>query len=176
VDNQAAWIVRDRDGTYSERLACGEPLRAIVPFRVGGKAFVLSATEVAVRTVLKSKIHRATVTQADLHYEGSITIDRALMEAADILPYEQVHVLDVNNGNRLTTYAIEGDRDSGQICINGAAAHLVDPGDIVIILTYKSATEAEASNARPQLVYVDERNRIARIGHSIEAVPPVAVA
>ena len=128
------------------------------------------------RTVLKSKIHRATVTQADLHYEGSITIDRTLMEAADILPYEQVHVLDVNNGNRLTTYAIEGERDSGQICINGAAAHLVDPGDVVIILTYKTATDLEAREHHPQLVYVDERNRIARIGHSIEAAPPVPVA
>lgn len=128
------------------------------------------------RTVLKSKIHRATVTQADLHYEGSITIDRALMEAADILPYEQVHVLDVNNGSRLTTYAIEGERDTGQICINGAAAHLVDPGDIVIILTYQSATEAEAHDADPRLVYVDERNHITRIGHSIQAQPPVAVA
>lgn len=123
------------------------------------------------RTVLKSKIHRATVTQADLHYEGSITVDPALLEAADILPFEQVHVLDVNNGNRLTTYAIEGERDSGQICINGAAAHLVDPGDIVIILTYKSATDAEARAVEPTLVYVDERNRISRIGHAIEPAP-----
>jgi aspartate 1-decarboxylase len=123
------------------------------------------------RTVLKSKIHRATVTQADLHYEGSITIDPTLMDAADILPFEQVHVLDVNNGTRLTTYAIEGERDSGQICINGAAAHLVDPGDVVIILTYKSATDAEARSVEPTLVYVDGRNRIARIGHAIEPAP-----
>ncbi|MEX2227377.1 MAG: aspartate 1-decarboxylase [Dehalococcoidia bacterium] len=121
------------------------------------------------RTVLKSKIHRATVTQADLHYEGSITLDVALMEAADILPFEQVHVLDVNNGHRLTTYAIEGERDCGQVCINGAAAHLVDPGDVVIILTYKGATDAEARSLEPTLVYVDERNRIARIGHAIAA-------
>ena len=123
------------------------------------------------RTVLKSKIHRATVTQADLNYEGSITIDVGLMEAADILPFEQVHVLDVNNGNRLTTYAIEGQRHSGQICINGAAAHLVDPGDIVIILTYKGAADAEARSLEPTLVYVDEHNRIARIGHAIAAAP-----
>lgn len=123
------------------------------------------------RTVLKSKIHRATVTQADLHYEGSITIDAALMEAADILPFEQVHVLDVNNGARLTTYAIEGPAHSGQICINGAAAHLVDPGDIVIILTYKDATEEAARGNEPTLVYVDGQNRITRIGHAIEPAP-----
>ncbi len=125
------------------------------------------------RTVLKSKIHRATVTQADLHYEGSITIDPALMDAADILPFEQVHVLDVNNGNRLATYAIEGERDSGQICINGAAARLVSPGDVVIILTYHGVSDGDARELRPSLVYVDERNRIARIGHHIE---PAAVA
>jgi len=124
-----------------------------------------------VRTVLKSKIHRATVTQADLNYEGSITIDAALMEAADILPFEQVHVLDVNNGNRLTTYAIEGQRNSGQICINGAAARLVSPGDTVIILSYVSATEEEARRMRPSLIYVDEANHIARTGHVIEPAP-----
>lgn len=123
------------------------------------------------RTVLKSKIHRATVTQADLHYEGSITIDAALMEAADILPFEQVHVLDVNNGARLTTYAIEGPPHSGQMCINGAAAHLVDPGDIVIILTYKQATDVDARRNEPALVYVDAHNRIERIGHHIEPAP-----
>lgn len=128
------------------------------------------------RTVLKSKIHRATVTQADLNYEGSITIDPTLMDAADILPFEQVHVLDVNNGNRLTTYAIEGERDSGQICINGAAARMVSPGDIVIILTYNSVTDAEARELEPALVYVDEQNRIARIGHHIAPAPVGAVA
>lgn len=126
-----------------------------------------------VRTVLKSKIHRATVTQADLNYEGSITIDPMLMDAADILPFEQVHVLDVNNGNRLTTYAIEGERESGQICINGAAARLVSPGDVVIILTYNSVTDAEAREMQPSLVYVDDRNRIVRTGH---AIAPAAVA
>jgi aspartate 1-decarboxylase len=123
------------------------------------------------RTVLKSKIHRATVTQADLHYEGSITIDSALMEAADILPFEQVHVLDVDNGARLTTYAIEGERDSGQICINGAAARIVSTGDIVIILTYDSVDDATAREHQPQLVYVDERNRISRTGHHIDPAP-----
>ena len=127
--------------------------------------------DIAVRTILKSKIHRATVTQADLHYEGSITVDPILLEAADILPFEQVHVLDVDNGNRLTTYAIEGARGSGQVCINGAAARLVSPGDTVIILTYTTATDAEALRAQPALVYVDERNRIVRTGSHIEPAP-----
>ena len=125
------------------------------------------------RTILKSKIHRATVTQADLNYEGSITIDAQLMRAADILPFEQVQVLDVNNGNRLTTYAIEGESGSGQICINGAAARLVSPGDIVIILTYSAMGDAEAREHEPALVYVDDTNRITRIGHEIA---PAAVA
>lgn len=125
------------------------------------------------RTILKSKIHRATVTQADLNYEGSITIDAQLMREADILPFEQVQVLDVNNGNRLTTYAIEGESGSGQICINGAAARLVSPGDIVIVLTYSAMTDAEAREHEPQLVYVDERNRITRTGH---AIAPAAIA
>ena len=119
------------------------------------------------RTMLKSKIHRATVTQADLHYEGSITIDSALMEAADILPFEQVQVLDVDNGARLTTYAIEGERGLGQVCINGAAARLVSAGDTVIILTYTQASEAEAREHVPQLVYVDAQNRIVRTGSHI---------
>ncbi|MHB8684902.1 MAG: aspartate 1-decarboxylase [Dehalococcoidia bacterium] len=123
------------------------------------------------RTILKSKIHRARVTQADLHYEGSITLDPLLLEAADILPYEQVHVLDVDNGCRLTTYAIEGERGSGQVCINGAAARLVSPGDTVIILTYTTASDAEARRAQPALVYVDERNRIVRTGSHIEPAP-----
>ena len=120
------------------------------------------------RTVLKSKIHRARVTQADLHYEGSITIDADLMEAADVLPYEQVHVLDVDNGARLTTYAIEGARGSGEICINGAAARLVKPNDTVIILTYRTAPDEEARSIEPSLVYVDEHNRIKRTARHIE--------
>jgi aspartate 1-decarboxylase len=130
-----------------------------------------------VRTILKSKIHRATVTQADLHYEGSITIDPVLMRAADILPFEQVHVLDVDNGARLTTYAIEGAAESGQICINGAAARLVSPGDTVIILSYATVSEAEARDVRPSLVYVDRENRIVRTGSHIDPAPvPAATA
>jgi aspartate 1-decarboxylase len=124
--------------------------------------------------MLKSKIHRATVTQADLHYEGSITLDPLLLEAADIAPFEQVHVLDVDNGNRLTTYAIQGERGSGQVCINGAAAHLVHAGDTVIILTYAGISEAEARAHRPALVYVDGRNRITRVGHEIAPAPALA--
>lgn len=112
-----------------------------------------------VRTMLKSKIHRARVTDANLHYEGSVTIDADLMEAADILPYEQVQVLDVDNGQRLTTYAIEGPRGSGVICINGAAARVVSKGDTVIILTYGTYTESELASHHPRKVYVDEGNR-----------------
>jgi aspartate 1-decarboxylase len=126
-----------------------------------------------VRTLLKSKIHRATVTQADLHYAGSITIDPDLMHEADMLPFEQVHVLDIDNGARLTTYAIEGARGSGQICINGAAAHLVHAGDIVIILSYSTLSETEAQTHTPRLVYLDHNNRIVRTGSHIE---PAAVA
>lgn len=112
------------------------------------------------RTMLKSKIHRARVTSGNIDYEGSITIDKSLMEAADIFPYERVEVLDINNGARLSTYAIEGERGSGEICLNGAAARLVDKGDIVIILTYHEVPEEEAVNATPRLVYVDSANRI----------------
>jgi len=112
------------------------------------------------RTMLKSKIHRATVTRANLHYEGSITIDRELMEAADLLPYEQVHVLDIDNGSRLETYVIEGERGSGVVGINGAAARLVNEGDKVIIVSYDTVSEADAVNTVPKLVYVDSRNAI----------------
>jgi aspartate 1-decarboxylase len=110
--------------------------------------------------MLKSKIHRATVTGADINYEGSITLDPTLMGAADIIPYEQVQVLDVNNGSRLTTYAIEGERGSGDVVINGAAARLVSAGDIVIILTYTDLPEHEARSHHPTRVYVDSDNRI----------------
>ena len=110
--------------------------------------------------MLKSKIHRATVTDADVNYEGSITLDSLLMEAADILPYEQVHVLDINNGSRLTTYVIEGNRGSGEVAINGAAAHLVNVGDLVIILTYREMEDHVARTCEPRLVYVDGENRI----------------
>jgi aspartate 1-decarboxylase len=124
------------------------------------------------RTMLKSKIHRATVTEADLHYVGSITIDRDLLEAADILPYEQVHVLDVDNGSRLETYAIEGERGSGEICINGAAARLVSPGDIVLILSYQAVRDEEARDIHPKIIHVDGANRVVSIGPVAE---PAAV-
>lgn len=112
------------------------------------------------RTILKSKIHRARITEVNLDYEGSVTIDRLLMEAADILPYEMVHVLDLNNGARFETYAIEGEPGSGQVCINGAAARLVSKGDTVIILSYGVVSDEEARTLQPRLVYVDERNAI----------------
>jgi aspartate 1-decarboxylase len=119
--------------------------------------------------MLKSKIHRARVTDTNIDYEGSITIDKRLMEEADIIPYEQVHVLDVNNGARFTTYAIEGGR--GEICLNGAAARLVAKGDIVIILTYCHVGEGEDRNHVPRLVYVDANNAIIGVKHAVEATP-----
>ena len=111
------------------------------------------------RTLMKSKIHRATVTDANLHYQGSVTLDPLLMEAADILEHERVDVLDVTNGNRLTTYAIPGAPGRGEVCLNGAAAHLVARGDLVILVTYAEYEEDEARRHRPQVVFVDERNR-----------------
>ena len=116
------------------------------------------------RTMLKSKLHRATVTQADLHYVGSITIDADLMDAADLLPGEQVAVVDVTNGARLETYVIEGERGSGVIGINGAAAHLVHTGDLVIIISYAALPDAEAKAYEPRIVFVDEANRVAHRG------------
>ena len=113
------------------------------------------------RTMLKSKIHRARVTQVDLDYEGSITIDRSLMEATDILPFERVEVLNVNNGARFSTYAIEGEANSGIIGINGAAARLAAKGDIVIILSYCQVPDDDAVNMTPRIVRVDSRNRVA---------------
>ncbi len=112
------------------------------------------------RTMLKSKIHRARVTQCNIDYEGSITIDKDLMEAADLLPYEKVDVLNINNSARFHTYAIEGEGGSGEICLNGAAARLVAKGDIVIILSYHVVAEEEAATANPRLVYVNSENRI----------------
>jgi aspartate 1-decarboxylase len=112
------------------------------------------------RTMLKSKIHRARVTQVDLDYEGSITIDRSLMEASDILPFERVEVLNVHNGARFSTYAIEGEANSGIIGINGAAARLVAKGDIVIILSYCQVPDDDAVNMVPRIVRVDSRNTI----------------
>jgi aspartate 1-decarboxylase len=114
--------------------------------------------------MLRGKIHRARVTDANLDYQGSITIDSLLMEAADILPYEMVHVLDINNGARFETYAIEGGRGSGEICINGAAARLVAKGDLVIILAYKVVSDEEARSSQPRLVYVDESNAPSPVG------------
>ena len=119
------------------------------------------------RTMLKSKIHRARVTDANLHYEGSVTLDPVLMEAADLLPYEQVQLLDIDNGARLTTYVIEGDRGSGQVVVNGAAAHLIHRGDTIIVLSYVTLPDGEARRFEPRLVYVDEANLIVRVGHAV---------
>ncbi len=121
------------------------------------------------RSLFKSKIHRATVTQADVHYEGSVTIDSSLMEAADILPFEHVHVWDVTRGTRLETYAIRGEPGSGVICINGAAAHLVHPGDLVIIATFVDVDEQEARSWKPRVVFVDEHNRVRAAG--VDEIP-----
>ncbi|MEY3174485.1 MAG: Aspartate 1-decarboxylase precursor [Planctomycetota bacterium] len=121
------------------------------------------------RTLLKSKIHRATVTDASLHYEGSITIDPLLMEAADICEWEQVDVYDINNGNRLTTYAIPGQPGSGTICLNGAAARLVQIGDLVIICSYAEFSEDERRTHTPAIVLVNERNVRVTQGSKISA-------
>ena len=123
------------------------------------------------RTMLKSKIHRARVTGLNIDYEGSITIDRKLMEEADILPYEQVEVLNINNGARFTTYAITGNGESGTICLNGAAARLANKGDIIIILSYCQVEDSEAVSFMPRLVYVDDKNNIVETKRAIEAMP-----
>ena len=112
------------------------------------------------RFMLKSKIHRAAITGADLEYEGSITIDRDLMDAADIVSYEKVAIWDVTNGSRLETYAIEGERGSGVICLNGAAARLVAPKDLIIIASFVNMDNAAALKYEPKLVFVDEKNRM----------------
>jgi len=112
------------------------------------------------RFMLKSKIHRATVTDADLHYEGSITIDEKLLKAADIVPYEKVAIYDVDNGERFTTYAITGKAGSGVICLNGAAARKVSRGDLVIIASYVTVDDEAAQKWTPKCVFVDEKNRI----------------
>ena len=119
------------------------------------------------RTMLKSKIHRATVTQADLHYVGSLTVDADLMDAADLLPGEQVAVVDVTNGARLETYLIEGERGSGVIGINGAAAHLVHTGDLVIIISYAMVSDSEAKAYEPKVVFVDDDNRVVHRGDDL---------
>ncbi|MBF0492500.1 MAG: aspartate 1-decarboxylase [Deltaproteobacteria bacterium] len=110
------------------------------------------------RSILKSKIHRATVTDADLHYEGSITIDSILLDAADIIPNEKVHVWNVTNGHRFQTYALRGEIGSGTICINGAAAHLAKKGDLVIITSFSLMDQAEIARHEPKLVFVNEKN------------------
>lgn len=119
------------------------------------------------RKMLRAKIHRATVTEANVDYEGSITIDASLMEAADILPGEAVTVVDVSNGARLETYAIPGPRGSGVICANGAAAHLVHEGDIVIIMSYAIVPDGEAHGFEAHHVYVDESNRVVRAERAV---------
>jgi aspartate 1-decarboxylase len=111
------------------------------------------------RTLLKSKIHRATITESNLNYEGSMTIDQDLMEAADIIPYEQIQVYNIANGERFSTYAIEGPRGSGVICLNGAAARKGAAGDLVIIATYAALEEKELQNHKPKVVQVDAQNR-----------------
>ncbi len=112
------------------------------------------------RAMLKSKIHRARVTHVDLDYEGSITIDRSLMQASDLLPFERVEVLNINNGARFSTYVIEGEANSGVIGINGAAARLAAKGDIVIILSYSEVPDDEAVAVAPNMIYVDDKNRL----------------
>jgi aspartate 1-decarboxylase len=116
------------------------------------------------RTMMNSKIHRATVTQADLHYVGSVTVDEDLLDAADLLPGELVHVVDITNGARLETYTIAGPRGSGVVGINGAAARLVHPGDLVILIGYAQMTTEEARAHQPSVVFVDEHNRVVASG------------
>jgi aspartate 1-decarboxylase len=114
------------------------------------------------RYLLKSKIHRATITSADLQYEGSLTVDEALLEAADMLPFEEVQVVDVNNGARFSTYVIPGPRGSGIVQLNGAAARLGLPGDLVIIMSFAAYDESEAQRHQPRIVLVDSQNHVVR--------------
>lgn len=118
-------------------------------------------------TMLKAKIHRLTVTEADMHYQGSITLDRDLLDAAGILPYEKVAVVDVTNGARLETYTIAGKRGSGIVCLNGAAAHLIHVGDIVIVISYAQMEAEEAAAARPTVAFVDSGNKVTHIEHKV---------
>ena len=123
------------------------------------------------RTMLKSKIHRVTVTQADLHYVGSCTIDADLMDAADILEGEKIDIVDIDNGNRLSTYAISGERGSGIISINGAAARLISPGDLVIIIGYGIFNSEELEQYAPKVVFVNDRNQQVELGHDPADAP-----
>jgi len=124
------------------------------------------------RTMMKSKLHRATVTQADLHYVGSVTVDADLMDAADLLAGEQVAVVDITNGSRLETYVIAGQRGSGVIGINGAAAHLVHPGDLVILISYAMLTDEQARAHQPRVVHLDGANRVVATGSDPAAPVP----
>ena len=129
------------------------------------------------RTILKSKIHRATVTDANLHYEGSLTIDQDLLDAADIMQHEQIHVWDVTSGTRLITYALSGERGSGVVCVNGAGAHLIQTGNVVIIATFTEMKTKEAKRYRPGVVFVDEKNAIKepiQIGAPLIPAPQIA--
>lgn len=117
------------------------------------------------RTMFHGKIHRATVTEADLHYVGSVTVDQELLDAASILPGELVSIVDITNGARLETYTIAGERNSGVIGINGAAAHLINPGDLVILIAYAQMDDVEAARYEPKVVHVDSQNRIISLGH-----------
>ncbi|QDX81085.1 aspartate 1-decarboxylase [Denitratisoma sp. DHT3] len=121
------------------------------------------------RTMLKSKLHRVTVTQSELHYEGSCAIDENLLDAADIKEYQQIDIYNVNNGERFTTYAIRAERGSGAISVNGAAARLAAPGDLLIIATYATYNEIELQKYEPDLIYVDAKNRITNQKHKIPA-------
>src|SRR3954451_22591453 len=131
----------------------------------------LRGVPLVMRIMMKSKIHRATVTQADLDYVGSVTLDAALMEAADLLEGEQVAIVDITNGARIETYVIPGPSATGVIGINGAAAHLVHPGDLVIIMSYAMMSEEEARALTPRVLHVDEQNQIVKIGN--DAAEPV---
>lgn len=124
------------------------------------------------RTMMKSKIHRATVTQADLHYVGSVTVDADLLDAADILDGEQVAIVDITNGARLETYVIPGERGSGVIGINGAAALLINEGDLVILISYAAMDDAQARAFEPSIVHVNERNEIIELGQDASAAAP----
>lgn len=123
------------------------------------------------RPMLHAKIHRATITGADLDYVGSLTVDQDLLDAADLLNGQQIDIVDVTNGSRLTTYVIPGERGSGEMCINGAAAHLIDPGDIVIVIAYNQLSTEDAKTYRPKVVFVDADNKIVNTNMDAGDVP-----
>jgi aspartate 1-decarboxylase len=120
------------------------------------------------RIMLKSKIHRATVTDANVEYEGSITLDEEFMKVADLIPFEQVHIYNISNGNRFQTYCIKGEGGNGDICVNGAAARLAKKGDLIIIVSYVNIKDVELQNFQPTLVYLDENNALKTVCHSME--------